>query len=160
MDITYTNTITADEVNSIRASVGYRQIHPEQVKAGLDGSTVIVAAYDRGKAVGMLSLIWDGGTVALIPNILVVPEYQMQGIETEMITCIFDFLRAKLKPGFGIQVDIKAWNNTERFYENLGFQISTPQLRGVPMHICLTNQIELTDAMFKQMQFSTKATTK
>jgi len=98
--------------------------------------------------------------VALIPNILVVPEYQMQGIETEMITCIFDFLRAKLKPGFGIQVDIKAWNNTERFYENLGFQISTPQLRGVPMHICLTNQIELTDAMFKQMQFSTKATTK
>lgn len=97
----------------------------------------------------MLSLIWDGGIVALIPNILVVPEYQMQGIETEMITRIFDFLRAKLKPGFGIQVDIKAWNNTEHFMKSLGFQVSTPQLRGVPMHICLTKQIELTDAMFK-----------
>jgi hypothetical protein len=44
MNITYTNTITADEVNSIRSSVGFRQIHPEQVKAGIDGSTVIVAA--------------------------------------------------------------------------------------------------------------------
>lgn len=160
MNITYTNTITADEVNSIRASVGLRQINPEQVKAGLDGSTVILVAYDRDKAFGMTSLIWDGGTVALIPNILVLPEYQMQGIETEMITRIFDFLRAKLKPGFGRQVDIEAWNNTEHFYDSLGFQVSTPQLRGVPMHICLTNQIEMTDSMFWQIQFSSKETTK
>lgn len=50
------------------------------------------------------------GTVALIHNILVIPQYQMQGIEIEMITRIFDFLRAKLKPGFGIQVDVRAWN--------------------------------------------------
>ena len=81
-------------------------------------------------------------------------EYEMQGIETEMITRIFHFLRAKLKPGFGIQVDVKAWNNQERFYDNLGFRLSTSQRRGVPMHICLTNQIELTDAVFKQGVFS------
>ena len=53
MNIRYTNEITADEVNSIRASVGFRQIHPEQVQAGLDGSAVIVAAYDHDKAVGI-----------------------------------------------------------------------------------------------------------
>lgn len=160
MNITYTNTIKANEVNSIRASVGFRQIHPEQVKAGLNGSAVIVAAYDRDKAVGMSRLIWDGGTVALIQDILVLPEYQMQGIETEMITRIFEFLRAKLKPGFGIQVDVKAWNNQEQFYKSFGLQVSTPQQRGVSMHICLTNQIELTDAMFKQCEFSTKEATK
>lgn len=159
MNITYTNTIAADEVNSIRASVGFRKDHPEQVKAGLDGSSLIVAAYDQDKIVGMARLIWDGGSVALIHDILVVPEYQMQGIETEMITRIFGFLRAKLRPGFGIQVDVKAWNNQEQFYESLGFQVSTPQRRGVPMHICLTDQIELTDAMFKQCEFSTKEVT-
>lgn len=160
MNITYTHTITADEVNSIRASVGFRQIHPEQVKAGLDGSTIIVAAYDHDKAVGMSRLIWDGGTVALMQDVLVVPEYQMQGIETEMITRIFYFLRDKLKPGFGIQVDVKVWKNQEQLYENLGFQVSAPQQRGVSMHICLTDQIELTDAMFKQCGFSTKDVTK
>lgn len=160
MNITYTNTITADEFNSIRASVGFRQIHPEQVKASLDGSAVIVAAYDQDKTVGMARLIWDGGSVALMQDILVVPEYQMLGIEAEMITRIFDFLRAKLKPGFGIQVDVKAWGNQEQFYESFGFQVSTPQRRGVPMHICLTNQIELTDAMFRQCEFSVKETTK
>jgi GNAT superfamily N-acetyltransferase len=160
MNITYTNTITVDEVNSIRASVGFRQIHPEQVKASLDGSAVIVAVYDQDKTVGMARLIWDGGSVAFIQDILVVPEYQMQGIETEMITRIFDFLRAKLKPGFGIQVDVKAWNNQEQFYESIGFQVSTPQRRGIPMHICLTNQIELTDAIFMQCGFSAKEATK
>lgn len=74
-----------------------------------------------------------------------------------MITRIFDFLRSRLKPGFGVQVDVRAWNNQE-FYESLGFQVSTPQRRGVPMHICLTDQIELTDAMFKQSEFGTKDT--
>jgi hypothetical protein len=83
----------------------------------------------------------------------------MQGIETEMIARIFDYLRTKLKPGFGIQVDVKAWTNQEQIYESLGFQVSTPQRRGIPMHICLTDQIELTDAMFQQFEFSVKETT-
>lgn len=156
MNITYTNKITADEVNSIRSSVGFRRIHPEQVQSSLDGSAIIVAAYDHGKAIGMSRLIWDGGTVALIKDILIVPEYKAKGIDTEMISEIFNFLRAKLKPGFGIQVDVNVWNNQEQFYESLGFQVSTPQRRGVPMYICLTNQIELTDAIFMQCGFSKK----
>lgn len=98
----------------------------------------------------MARLIWDGGAVALIRDIIVVPDYQMRGIETELIKQIFDFLNSKLKPGFGIQVDVMAWKSQEKIYEDLGFQVSLPQRRGMPMHICLTNQIELTDAMFQQ----------
>jgi len=64
-----------------------------------------------------------------------------------MLNRIFVFLKSKLKPGFGIQVDIRAWNNQVEYFESVGFQISTTQKRGVPMHICLTNQIELTDNM-------------
>lgn len=156
MDLIYTNTITADEVNAIRKSMGWRQNHPEQFQDSLNGSTLIVAAYKEGKAIGMVRLIWDGGEVAVIPNILILPEYQMQGIENEMLSRIFDFLRSKLKPGYGIQVDIRVWNNQEPYYERIGFQASTPQRRGTPMHICLTNQIELTDAIFKQCGFSEK----
>ena len=150
MTITYKNTITAEDANAIRSSVGFRKIHPEQLQASLDGSAFIIAAYRQNKAVGMARLIWDSGSVALIHDIIVVPEFQGHGIETKLITHIFDFLNTKLKPGFGIQVDIRAWNNQEKLYESLGFQISTPQLRGIPMHICLTNQIELTDSMFNQ----------
>ncbi len=156
MGIIYTNSITKESVNAIRAAVGFRQIHPEQLQASLDGSAFIIAAYDQNRAVGMARLIWDGGSVALIHDILVVPEYQRQGLEAELITHIFGFLTSKLKPGFGIQVDIKAWTDQEKIYEAMGFQISTPERRGIPMHICLTNQIELTDAMFQQCEFAKK----
>ncbi len=150
MAVCYKNSITAESANLIRAAVGFRKIHPEQMKAGLDGSAFITAAYDGDMAVGMARLIWDGGSVALIHDIIVMPEYRGRGIEAEMIRQIFDFLRSKLKPGFGIQVDIWAWGDCAELYEGLGFQISTPGKRGVPMHICLTNQIELTDNMFGQ----------
>ncbi len=156
MNITYRNSITSEEYNSIRSSVGFRQSHPEQVKAGLDGSAIIISAYDHDKVVGMARLIWDGGGVALLDDILVIPEYHLKGVENEMINRILDFLKDKLKPGFGIQVDVKVWSNQESMYEKLGFQESTPQRRGVSMHTCLTSQIELTDAMFKQGEFRTK----
>lgn len=152
MDITFKNVIKVDEVNSIRKSMGWRQDHPEQLQAALDGSAFIVAAYDKDKAIGMARLIWDGGGGASISNILN-PEYRNQGVENELITRILNFLRDKLKPGFGIQVDIRAWSGQESLYESLGFQLSTVERRGVPMHICLTEQIELTDKMFKQMGF-------
>lgn len=153
MSITYKNTISAEEVNLLRASIGFRQILPEQISAGLNGSALIAVAYDQCRIVGMARLIWDGGFVALIPDVLVLPEYKMQGVERELITRLLDFLQSKLEPGFGIQVDIKAWDQRETFYEELGFQLSTYELRGIPMHICLTNQIELTDAKFGQCSF-------
>ena len=69
------------------------QIDPEQIEAGLNGSAFIVAAYDQNQIVGMSRLIWDGGMVALIPDVLVLPEYQMKGIEQEMVTQLLDFLQ-------------------------------------------------------------------
>ena len=156
MNITYKNTVSADEVNLLRKSLGFRQILPEQITAGLNGSSFIVAAYVQEQIIGMARLIWDGGIAALIPNILVLPEYQNQGVEDEMVSRIIDFLRSKLKPGFSIQLDIKAWDGQESLCEALGFQISTRERRGTPMHICLTDHIELTDKKFKQCEFSEK----
>ena len=152
MDITYKNTITAEEINSIRKAMGWRQDNPEQLQAGLNGSAYITAAYKNDIAIGMARLIWDGGGGASIINLLL-PEYQNQGVEKELITRIFDYLRNQLKPGYGIQVDIRAFNGQESIYNDLGFILSTAERRGIPMHICLTNQIELTDKMFNQMGY-------
>ncbi len=156
MEIRYTNSISTDEFNYIRASVGFSQFHPEQAKAEIEGSTLIIAAYEKDKIIGMTSLLWSGGVGASM-YVFVIPEYKLNGIEDEMFKRTFNYLQDKLKPGFGIQVDINAFNKNQlELYENLGFKISTAEQRGVPMHICLTNQIELTDKMFKQLEFSEK----
>ena len=154
MKIRYTNSINIDEFNYIRASVGFSQFHPEQVKAEIEGSTLMIAAYEKEKIIGMASLFWCGGVSASI-YVFVVPEYRLNGIEDEMIIMIFNYLKDKLKPGFGIQVDVNAFSrNQVDLYENLGFKISTTEQRGIPMHICLTNQIEITDKMYKQLEYS------
>jgi len=149
MSIIYKNTITADEVNAIRKSMGWRQNDPEQVQDGLDKDELIISVYDEDIAIGVITSRNGGMTGPWIT-----PEYQFQGIEKELINRIFDFLRSKLKPGQGTSIGVSAWNEKQiALYESLGFQISTPELRGIPMHICLTNQIELTDKIFKQMEF-------
>jgi len=88
--------------------------------------------------VGFARLVWDGGSVALIPDILVRPEFQGRGIEARLVRRLLDFLRAKLKPGWGIQVDIRAWNEPG-LYESFGFEITRPERRGLPMHVSLTH---------------------
>ena len=155
MNLVYKTTITVDEVNAIRKSMGWRQIHPDHQQANIDANTVIIAAYEADKAIAMVGLRWNGGSFANM-NILLNPEYQNREIEKEFTNRIFDFLRDKLKPGFGIQVDIFCRSGQEALYESFGFQRTTPGNRGVPMQICLTNQIELTDAMFKQCDFKEK----
>ena len=153
MNITYKNTITVDEVNAIRKSMDWRQLHPEQQKANIDGNALIISAYDDDKAIAVAGLDWNGGSFAYM-SVLLNPAYHNKGIEEEFTAQIFDFLNSKLKPGFGIQVNITARSGYEELYENLGFVLATPENSGgVAMRICLTNQIELTDRMFNQMGF-------
>ena len=149
----YKNSITADEVNKLRRAACFRQIDEAQIKAGLSGSALVVTAYVTSHAVGMARRIWDGGMTALITDLIVLPEYQNRGIEAEIIKRILSFLQEQLRPGFGIQVDVRAWGNQETLYRELGFEISTQERRGVPMQICLTEQIELTDTKFQQCGF-------
>ena len=153
MNITYKNDISIEAVNALRKSMGWRQEHPEQLQSALDGSTLIVAAYEGNKAIAMARLVWDGGGWASIPGIQIMPEYRNADIEKGLISQILDYLRERLKPGFGIQVDIRAFGDQESLYRDVGFQLSTKGQRGVPMHVCLTNQIELTDKAFKQMGY-------
>ena len=132
--------------------MGWRQIHPEQQQANIDGNALTIAAYDGNTAVAMAGVRWSGGSFANM-NVIMNPAYQDRGIEKELVTQIFDFLRGKLKPGFGIQFDMNVRSGQESLYEALGFIYATPENSGVPMRICLTDQIELTDKMFKQMDF-------
>ena len=154
MALEYRNSITPEEVNLLRKAVGFRRIDPEQLSAGLNGSALVVSAYDRGSVVGMVRLIWDGGMAALLTDLLVLPDYQEQPVLRDMVLQVFSYLKGKLKPGFGIQVDVHAWGQQEALLRELGFEISTPERRGVPMQLCLTEQIELTDEKFGQCGFS------
>ncbi len=152
----YSNKISVDQVNKLRRSLGFRRENIEQLQNSINGSTFIVAVYDEDEAIGFSRLIWDGGGLALVEDVLVNPQFSNQGIEKNMLSLIIDYLKKELKPGFGIQVDVKSWPSQINLYTDLGFKESTTVKRGLPMHLCLTDNIKLTDKKYKQCGFEKK----
>ena len=121
MNITYTNSVSAEDCNKLRNSAGWPQMHLDQIKTGLKNSAFIVAAKDGDITVGMARIVSDGGYVAFIVDVLVLPEYQRKGIGKTMMGRIMEYTQNMLKDDYCIQVDLLAAKGKERFYEKFGF---------------------------------------
>jgi len=138
MNITYKDDISVEEYNMLRTSAGWPSIQPEQAEAGLRGSALVISAKDGKLTVGTARLVWDGGYAALIKDVLVLPEYQGQGIGTAMMMQIMDFLKSRLKSGYSIQVDLMSSYGKEGFYEKFGFTVRPRKNRGAGMDLWIT----------------------
>ena len=121
MNITYTNTISADDCNKLRNSAGWPKMHLKQIETGLRNSIFIVAARDNDISVGMARIVSDGGYVYFIVDVLVLPEYQRKGIGNHMMEKIMEYIQNKLDDGYCIQIDLLVAKGKENFYEKFGF---------------------------------------
>jgi GNAT superfamily N-acetyltransferase len=98
------------------------------------------SAKDGGRTVGVARLVWDGGPAALIKDVLVLPEYQSKGIGKYMTEQILSYLKAQMKPGWRITIDLMAAIGKEGFYEKLGFVSRPGKNRGAGMDMWLTKE--------------------
>ena len=140
MNIIYSNKISVEDYNALRISAGWMAINPEQAQAGLNGSTYIIAANDGGKTIGVARLVWDGGYAALIKDVLVLPDYQGNGIGKHMMEQMISYLKEQMKPGWGIFVDLMTAIGKEAFYEKFGFVARPLNNRGAGMDMWLTKE--------------------
>ena len=69
---------------------------------------------------------------------LVLPEYQGRGIGTEMMERILGYLKERIKPGWGVSVDLMSAIGKESFYEKFGFIIRPRERRGAGMDLWIT----------------------
>jgi GNAT superfamily N-acetyltransferase len=89
---------------------------PEQLYQGLMNSHSLISAWDEEKLVGLGNAISDGFLVVYYPHLLVLPEYQRQGIGSTILE-----LLVSRYPGFHQHVllaDRKAFG----FYKKCGFE--------------------------------------
>ena len=133
MKITFTNTISADDCNKLRVSAGWPQVHLDQIVAGLKNSMFIVAAKDAETTIGMARVVSDGGYVAFIVDVLVLPEYQRKGIGTAMMGSVMSYLTSTISDGYFVQVDLMAAKGKEAFYEKFVFAARPNDLFGCGM---------------------------
>ncbi|MDR2501752.1 MAG: GNAT family N-acetyltransferase [Oscillospiraceae bacterium] len=123
MSVTYTNAISPEEYNALRSAVGWSARPIEQARQALNGSAFTVTACCADRAVGIARALCDGGDSALIKDVMVLPDYQRQGIGLELMSRIMEFLHGQLNPGWDMQIELASTRGKEQFYQKFGFEL-------------------------------------
>lgn len=111
-----------DSIEEAEVIALYRANHwsaaekPEQLLAALRHSDSLVTARNNGQLIGLGNAISDGFLVVYYPHLLVLPQYQGQGIGKRMLQAL-----AEKYQGFHQQM-LVADGKAIGFYRSLGFE--------------------------------------
>lgn len=112
--------VTVEDVLPLYEAVGWTNYttKPEMLKAAFENSLHVLAAFnEKGILVGVLRAVGDGASILFIQDILVIPEYQHQGIGTKLLQQTLE----KYKNVYQIQLATDNSMKTISFYESNGF---------------------------------------
>lgn len=119
--IRYEEFITAEEYMELRRKVGWCEFALEEAQAGIDNAYMVRCARDENKAIGVVRLLWEGGYIAFLSDVIVDPMYQGQGIGKKLVESIIERVKADMKPGYKVKICLLAAKGKEPFYEKFGF---------------------------------------
>lgn len=92
--------------------------HPEMLEQALLHSLAIYLAYDGEKVVGLVRLVGDGFSSVFVQDLLVLPDYQRQGIGTALMKKAL----AEYRDAYQVQLVTDQTEKTLGFYHSLGFE--------------------------------------
>ena len=118
----YTNEISAEDYNHLRKSVGWPALEKTQAQTGINNSAFVIAARVDEKTVGVTRVVSDGGYIAIIVDVIVLPEYQGNGIGKTMVCSAMEYIKGKLSDGQFVFVNLMAAKDKESFYAQFGFE--------------------------------------
>ena len=139
MNITYVNAISVEDYNMLHVAVGWGARKPEMVRAALARTDYLICARVGEKTIGMARFIYDG-LQALIMDVVVLPEYQKQGIGKALMTQLMERL-GELSRGSGIMVNLMSAKDRDGFYEQFGFENRPNERRGPGMTLWLEKPV-------------------
>ena len=122
MDIHFTNKISPEDYNFLRTSVNWKSLSQRQIENIFKNSAYFTIATYESKSVAMARVISDNGFIYFIADVIVLPEYQGQGIGRLILTNVMNYIKSNLHDGEIIQTNLMAAKGKESFYEKFGFQ--------------------------------------
>ena len=119
MQIKEYTTYNHEEIIALYDSVKWTAYtdNPDTLRKGIKNSLLTLAACEDDKLIGLIRTVGDGYTVVLIQDIIVHPEYQRQGIGSQLIKAVlsrFSHVRQ-------IQLVTDNTPKTTGFYKSRGF---------------------------------------
>ncbi len=117
------NVYNESEILNLYASVGWINYtaNPDMLKNAYHSSLKILGAYIGDELVGVIRVVGDGYSVIFIQDILILPQYQHNGIGTALLNRILDIYK-------NVYQKILITDNTEKtikFYKSVGFLMDT-----------------------------------
>ena len=115
--IQYTDRISAEEYLELRTKVGWMLFPLEEAENCIENAYMVISARDDGRAVGVARLLWDGGYVAFLSDVIVDPAYQRQGIGTRLLRSVLE----RYKTVYQMELLTDDTEITNSFYRSAGF---------------------------------------
>ena len=144
MEVNYsiTDSITPEEYMKLREAVGWGLFPLEEAQAGLSNSYIWCLRDNdaSGQPIGIGRVIWDHGYVMYIADIIVIPEYQGNGLGRVIMEQVMDFIHEQLKPGYKFMVSLCSAKGKEEFYKKFGFIVRPNDDVGSGMHQWFVNE--------------------
>ena len=102
--IQYVDNISAEEYMELRRKVGWCEFPLEEAQAGIDNAYMVKCVRNNAKAIGVVRLLWDGGYIAFLSDVIVIPEYQGRGIGRKLVEASISKLKEGMKPGYKVKL--------------------------------------------------------
>ena len=117
------NVLQAEDFVRLRVAAGFPEVPVAHAKRALAGGLLNISAVYNGELVGMGRLVGDGAMYWYLQEIIVLPEYQKQGIGTKIVEYLTDYAVSHSASGTFTTIGGVSAKGKEGFYEKLGFRI-------------------------------------
>lgn len=115
------NQLSAEDFLRLKVATGFRNRPIEQVEQALKNDLLDVVAIVNKDVVGMGRLVGDGAMYWYLQEIIVLPEYQGNGIGTSIVNYLLEYIKEHTANGNFTSVGLVAAEGKETFYERFGF---------------------------------------
>lgn len=129
------NTLTANDWAYLRMQVNWTIHSNNDFLKAINSSLLIVTAYSENELIGMARLIGDDRFSFFIQDVIVVPDYQNQGIGTMLVDSLIKYI--KMKACSHAIVNLMASKGNEAFYETFGFIRRDGNTKGYGMELII-----------------------
>ena len=118
MEIKEYQTYNEQEIIDLYQSVGWTNYTscPEMLEEAYKNSLCILGAFEKEKLIGVVRVVGDGISIVFVQDILVLPEYQRQGVGFALIRAVLE----KYASVYQVELLTDSTEKSKAFYSSVG----------------------------------------
>lgn len=123
MEVRQCQDLALEEILRLYRSVEWKGYidRADVLKAAYANSLCVLGAFVGDELVGIVRAVGDGQTIVCIQDLIVLPQYQRQGIGTKLLKAVID----KYSDVYQMQLLTDDTEKTRAFYRSVGFDAAT-----------------------------------